>query len=69
VILAALAAGCITVPAVGGRSRITRGMDRKPVASKEPPSSLFADDGTRCVVSEKRFREVKPGDRVWCMWM
>jgi hypothetical protein len=43
-------------------------LDAKPVAGKEPPTTLIAEDGTKCVVTEDRYRETKVGDEAWCVW-
>ena len=43
-------------------------MDAKRVAGKEPPTSLIAEDGTKCVVTEDRYRETKVGEEAWCVW-
>ena len=43
-------------------------MDAKRVAGKEPPATLIAEDGTRCVVTEGRYRETEIGDEAWCVW-
>ena len=40
----------------------------KPVVGKEAPVTLFARDGTSCVVPESKFREVVLGQRVRCGW-
>ena len=44
------------------------GMARKEVTGKEEPRTLIAVDGTRCTVTETRFRDVAHGDKVWCPW-
>ena len=44
------------------------GMARKEVTGKEEPRTLIAVDGTRCTVTESRFRDVAHGDKVWCPW-
>jgi hypothetical protein len=43
-------------------------VDAKRVAGKEPPTTLIAEDGTKCVVTEGRYREIKIGDEAWCTW-
>ena len=43
-------------------------MARKPVHGKEAPATVVAFDGTRCTVTERRFAEVKEGEKVWCAW-
>lgn len=42
--------------------------DAKRVAGKQPPTTLIAQDGTRCVVTEERYRETNVGDEAWCVW-
>ena len=41
---------------------------KKRVASKQPPSTLIAQDGTRCTTTEDRYRMVEVGDEEWCAW-
>jgi hypothetical protein len=43
-------------------------MDAKRVAGKESPVTLIAEDGTKCVVTEDRYRETRVGDEAWCVW-
>jgi hypothetical protein len=43
-------------------------LDRKAVLTKEKPTSLIAADGSRCLVGEDRFADIRVGDRVWCVW-
>jgi hypothetical protein len=38
------------------------------VTSKEAPTTLIADDGTRCTVSEKQFNDTRIGDSALCVW-
>jgi hypothetical protein len=47
---------------------VADGFDRRPVASKEAPASLFSADGSRCLVNESRFRDTVIGQGVWCWW-
>ena len=44
------------------------GFTRKVVAGKEDPSTLLAQDGTRCLVTTERFAQVKQGEQIWCDW-
>lgn len=44
------------------------GPSRKVVKGKEPESTLIAHDGTRCQVTEKRYRETVIGEKAWCAW-
>ncbi|HYD51777.1 MAG TPA: hypothetical protein VEA99_04080 [Gemmatimonadaceae bacterium] len=41
---------------------------RKVVSGKEAPSTLVAPDGSRCSVTERRFKEVTEGEKVTCAW-
>jgi hypothetical protein len=43
-------------------------LDRKRVSSKDPPQRVFAADGSSCVVTPERFREIEIGDAVLCVW-
>jgi hypothetical protein len=43
-------------------------MDVKRVAGKEPPTTLIAEDGTKCIVTESRFRETEVGNKAVCAW-
>jgi hypothetical protein len=40
----------------------------KVVAGKEPPTTLIAHDGSRCTVTERRYRDVQVGDDALCAW-
>ena len=71
--------GPLAIPGRDGGPRQTGGtrtgraprdvrMDAKPVAGKEPPTTLVAEDGTKCVVTESRYRDTKVGDEAWCVW-
>jgi hypothetical protein len=40
----------------------------KPVAGKEPPSTLIAEDGSRCLVPDRAYRETRIGAHVLCAW-
>jgi hypothetical protein len=44
------------------------GFNSKPVSSKEAPASLIAADESRCLVSEKKFRDTEIGTSTWCFW-
>ena len=52
----------------GADSAFTLGLSRKPVSGKEEPATLLARDGSRCIVTEKRFKEVALGEQVTCAW-
>jgi hypothetical protein len=41
---------------------------RKAVYGKEDPATFVAQDGSRCAVTEKRYRETALGEVVWCAW-
>lgn len=60
--------GVTAAPNVPGTSRpdSSLGLARQQVKGKEEPATLIAVDGTRCTVSEARFRDVAHGDKVWC---
>jgi hypothetical protein len=47
---------------------LTSGAARKEVAGKEEPATLIAVDRTRCTVTPDRFRDVRTGEFVWCVW-
>ena len=66
-LLALLASACMVFPRPGSRGA-SIGLADKPVASKEPPTSLIAVDGTRCLVTEEKYRNTAVGERVWCYW-
>jgi hypothetical protein len=40
----------------------------KRVAAKDPPNLLIADDGSICMVSEKRFEKIEVGMKALCAW-
>jgi hypothetical protein len=61
------------VPGETGGSTARQGgrdvrLDAKYVAGKEPPTTLIAEDRTRCIVTESRYRETEIGSKVWCEW-
>jgi hypothetical protein len=43
-------------------------LDRKLVVGKDPPVTLIAEDGTRCITSRDRFEQTRIGSEVWCVW-
>lgn len=43
-------------------------VSRKVVARKEDPSTLIAQDRTRCAVPATKYRDSAVGDNVWCDW-
>ncbi|MCC6929647.1 MAG: hypothetical protein IT359_11710 [Gemmatimonadaceae bacterium] len=67
-LLAPALGGCMMLPGRAGRGGAVTGLAEKPVASKEAPTSLIAVDGTRCLVTEEKYRNTAVGDRVWCYW-
>jgi hypothetical protein len=50
----------------GGQSG---GWGWKTVEGKEAPSTLYAVDSTVCVVTARKYEQVKVGDRVTCRWL
>ena len=54
------------LPAGVARSRAEWGT--KKVTGKEDPNVLIAADQARCVVSAEKYREVSPGESVFCAW-
>lgn len=53
-------------PSGGAASEAT--VSQKTVTAKHEPSTLVAFDGSRCVVTQTRFRETVIGEKVWCVW-
>ena len=43
-------------------------LSRKRLDSKVDPATLVAIDGSRCTVTESRYRDIKVGDTVSCDW-
>ncbi|HEX4931920.1 MAG TPA: hypothetical protein VFV33_02000, partial [Gemmatimonadaceae bacterium] len=68
IILVVSLAACAPLVGRGGDRGGGTGLADKPVASKEPPTTLFAADGTRGLVTEEKFRNTVLGERVWCLW-
>lgn len=52
----------------GGESVSDASVSQKTVTAKHAPATLVAFDGSRCVVTETRFRETVIGEKVWCVW-
>jgi hypothetical protein len=52
----------------GPRSSIPSELAAKKVAGKEAPVTLIAVDGSRCPVTEGRFRDTPIGATVLCAW-
>jgi hypothetical protein len=72
VLLLAATAGCNLFsgfPLPGPKGQASRQIERKLVSDKVPPQELVAYDGTRCVVTEDRFRRTAVGQRIWCVWL
>lgn len=82
-VLAFAAMGCVPFqtlkkPGGGGDREMPTGtasqgsgasaLGRKAVYGKEDPATFVAQDGTRCAVTEKRYRETALGEVVWCSW-
>jgi hypothetical protein len=44
------------------------GLAAKHVAGKEPPSTLIAEDGSRCSATERQYRETSIGEKALCAW-
>lgn len=67
VTLLGLSGACV---GIGGQRQgsAVSGFDRKPVATKEAPTSLIAVDETRCLVSAKKFKDTEIGTSAWCFW-
>lgn len=63
-----LCAACFPLPGQRGIGAKTVGLTDKPVSAKEAPNSFLAADGTRCLVSEQKFRDTPEGTKVWCFW-
>jgi hypothetical protein len=40
----------------------------KVVAAKEPPSTIVAQDGSSCLVTERRYDRIDVGSRALCTW-
>ncbi len=57
------AAGLLT-----GSSGAQPGYAIKLVLDKEPPSTIFGDDGSVCRLTAQRYGEVDPGDWLACEW-
>ena len=43
-------------------------VSEKVVAGREAPTTLLAEDGSRCTVTKRRFDDTREGDRVTCAW-
>lgn len=43
-------------------------VSRKQLAGKESPSTLIAQDQTRCSVPASKYRDAAIGENVWCDW-
>jgi hypothetical protein len=53
---------------VTGSSGAQPGYAIKLVRDKEPPSTIFGDDGSICRLTAQRYTEVDPGDWLACEW-
>jgi hypothetical protein len=73
-IAAILLSGCIAPMRMPQDNTLMKGsastgsLGRKPVTGKREPAYLIAVDGTECTVSKKKFKKVKVGDAVFCLW-
>jgi hypothetical protein len=57
------------MPAASGVGGGGKGdLGRKAVYGKQDPTTLTAQDGTRCTVTEQRYKEAAIGELVWCSW-
>ena len=54
--------------AVGVQSGIRLGWAAKRVVTKDPPSTLVAEDGTVCRVAPDRYADTKAGQTINCDW-
>jgi hypothetical protein len=54
--------------AVGVQSGIRLGSGSKRVVTKDPPSTLVAEDGTVCRVAPDRYADTKVGQTINCEW-
>jgi hypothetical protein len=71
VLLGLLLSACasIPLPIPGGREADRAPvLARKLVVAKEAPADLIADDGTRCLTTERRFERTRVGSEAWCVW-
>jgi hypothetical protein len=53
---------------VTGSSGAQPGYAIKLVLDKEPPSTIFGDDGSICRLTAQRYTAVDPGDWLACEW-
>ena len=51
-----------------GQGAIESRMKTKRVVAKDAPTTLIADDRSRCTVSERKFRDTEIGSDVLCDW-
>ena len=51
-----------------GQGAVESRMTTKRVAAKEGPTTLIADDRSRCAVTERKYRDTEIGDDVACDW-
>jgi hypothetical protein len=71
-VLVAFLSACASVPLPIPRLREDAEpapeLARKLVIAKEPPTELIAEDGTRCLTTESRFKRTRVGFEAWCVW-
>ncbi|MEJ2678638.1 MAG: hypothetical protein P8174_06130 [Gemmatimonadota bacterium] len=58
---------CLSIP-LGRKEHGAPSLEWKVVAQKKEPNILLAADMTWCETSTKKFKSVKTGDGVWCVW-
>lgn len=72
VVLALLLSGCESLPLPmrgPNGANPTPALERKLVVGKEAPAELIAEDGTRCLTTESRFKGTLIGSKAWCVWI
>lgn len=60
--------GCLGTLAAPGPDQSREGLRRKVVLTKQEPNLLHAFDGSTCVTTEERWKQVKVGQSVLCAW-
>ncbi len=64
-------AGCMALPFAqhpGTSQQPAQKFGSKRVVDKVEPVYLIAEDMSECTVTEERFKSVRIGDKVLCMW-
>lgn len=67
-LLAALLSGCGALVPFGGAETPPGAWGRRTVAERVDPDEVVATDGARCRVSADKYADIRPGDKVWCVW-